>query len=223
MQKKEKLYEIEMYNGVMGGKIKLQNIDNRVMAKIGDIILDALNYYKWNNAVKFLDKYSETKAKRSVNGKETPLPPKFILEILENAFIEEDEEIQELWANLLINLQYAKKRSDIKMMFIEILRNLSKNEIQILSLINSDIIGDKIRWNKDTFIKGKCIRGHLNLSEEEYELAMLNLFRLYCCEGFHRDIPEMLIDEIPVHENGGIEKFRVTSLGYKLLDMIFES
>lgn len=83
MQKKEKLYEIEMYNGVMGGKIKLQNIDNRVMAKIGDIILDALNYYKWNNAVKFLDKYSETKAKRSVNGKETPLPPKFILEILE--------------------------------------------------------------------------------------------------------------------------------------------
>ena len=51
---------------------------------------------------------------------------------------------------------------------------------------------------------------------------MLNLFRLYCCEGFHRETSAMYFGNIPSQANVGIEKFRITALRYKLLDMILE-
>lgn len=153
---------------------------------------------------------------------ETPLPPKFLFEILDNAFMEDKDEIQELWANLITNWEYAENRRNIAMVFIEILRNLSHNEIMILSTINNSSDRNKVRCNENTYIDGNLIREYLSLSEEEYELAMLNLFRLYCCEGFHQKTSGIYIGSIPVQANGGIKKFRVTALGYKLLDMIFE-
>lgn len=51
---------------------------------------------------------------------------------------------------------------------------------------------------------------------------MLNLFRLYCCEGFHQEISAMHFGNIPIQANRGIKKIRITALGYKLLDMILE-
>ena len=223
MENKDKSYEIEISSGVIGGKLKIQNSNNRVVAKIGDILLDRLNYYRWNNAVKFLDKYEDKKAKRSADGKETPIPPKFLFEILGNAFMEEEDAVQDLWANLLSNWQFAENRTDISMVFIEILKNLSKNEIRILSAIHTSSDENKIRNDKNLYIDGNVVREYLRLSKEEYELAMLNLFRLYCCEGFHQETSAMYFGNIPIQANGGIEKFRITALGYKLLDLIFEN
>ena len=108
-QTKDKIYEMTLSRNGIEGKIKLQNSNNRVIAKIGDILIDKLSYFKWNNSVKFLDKYLEKKKQRNLEGKETPLPPKFIMEILDNAFIEEDENLQEIWAQLLINWQDSEK------------------------------------------------------------------------------------------------------------------
>ena len=50
-----------------------------------------------------MDKYEEKKKRRNLEGKETPLPPKFLIEILDNAFQEDDEMIQEEWNSLLVN------------------------------------------------------------------------------------------------------------------------
>lgn len=222
MENQDKIYEIEINSCGIGGKLRIQNSNNRVLAKIGDVLLDKLNYYRWNNAVKFFEKYEQKKTKRSSIGKETPLPPKFLFEILGNAFMEEADEVQDLWANLLSNWQFAENRTDIAMVFIEILKNLSKNEIRILSAIHTSLDGNDLRYNKNSYVDGNVVRGHLCLSKEEYELAMLNLFRLYCCEGFHQETSAMYFGDIPIQANGGIEKFRITALGYKLLDMILE-
>ena len=105
-------------------ELRIQNSNNRVLAKIGDVLLDKLNYYIWNNAVKFFDKYEQKKAKKFSIGKEIPLPPKFLFEILGNAFMEEEDEVQDLWANLLSNWQFAENRTDIAMVFIELLLSL---------------------------------------------------------------------------------------------------
>lgn len=73
MENQDKIYEIEINSCGIGGKLRIQNSNNRVLAKIGDVLLDKLNYYRWNNAVKFFDKYEQKKTKRSSIGKETPL------------------------------------------------------------------------------------------------------------------------------------------------------
>ena len=46
----------------------------------------------------------------------------FLFDILDNAFLEDNSEVQELWANLLVNWQDAEKRADIRMVYIEILK-----------------------------------------------------------------------------------------------------
>ena len=52
-QTKDKIYEMTLSGNGIEGKIKLQNSNNRVIAKIGDILIDKLSYFKWNNSVKF--------------------------------------------------------------------------------------------------------------------------------------------------------------------------
>lgn len=63
MENQDKIYEIEINSCGIGGKLRIQNSNNRVLAKIGDVLLDKLNYYRWNNAVKFFDKYEQKKRK----------------------------------------------------------------------------------------------------------------------------------------------------------------
>ena len=215
---KDKIYELEISGSGVNGKIKLQNTHSRVLATIGDITLDALSYFRWSNAVRFLDRYEEKKRKRNIVGKETPIPPKFLMEILENAFIEDDEKLQELWSNLLINWQDPQKRFDKKMVYIDILRNLSPVEIRILDIINNDSDSEKIKNNDTICINGDAIKTILNISDKEYELSMLNLFRLKCCSGFQGSATAASIGGIPLRADGGIEKFRVTLLGYELIE-----
>lgn len=215
---KDKIYELEVSGNGINGKIKLQNTNSRVLATIGDITLDALNYFRWSNAVRFLDKYENKMLKRKILGKEIPIPPKFIIEILGNAFIEDDEEIQELWSNLLVNWQDPTKRFDKKMMYIEILKNLNPMEVKILEFLGTGEEGKTIRNNKDMFVDGNAIKNILDLSDEEYELAMLNLFRLKCCTGFQSSKQSASIGGIPLRADGGIEQFRITILGYNLID-----
>ena len=136
--------------------------------------------------------------------------------------MEEEDKVQDLWANLLSNWQFAENRTEIAMVLIELLKNISKNEIHILSAIHTSLYGNNLRYNKNSYVDGNVVREHLCLSKEEYELTMLNLFRLYCCEGFHQETSAMYFGNIPIQANGGIEKFRITALGYKLLDMILE-
>lgn len=59
------------------------------------MIIDKLSYYRWKNALKFMDKYNAKKRNRKMEGKETPLPPKFIFEILDNAFQEDEDILQD--------------------------------------------------------------------------------------------------------------------------------
>lgn len=62
---KDKIYELDVSGYGVEGKIKIQNTNNRVFAKIGDTIIDQLNYFRWSNAVRFFDKYEEKKKKES--------------------------------------------------------------------------------------------------------------------------------------------------------------
>ncbi len=39
-------------------------IVKKVLATIGDVLLDKLNYYRRNNVIKFFDKYEQKRSKR---------------------------------------------------------------------------------------------------------------------------------------------------------------
>ena len=161
MEEKENGIELKIDGN--GASIKLKNIKSRVLATMGDIIIDKLSLYKWNNAIKFMDKYQEKKTQRKLEGKETPLPPKFIIEILENAFNEDTESMQNEWNNLLLNWQDPEKNCDKKYMYIDLLKNLDINEIKLLKKIKQDPNFEIILQNKNAYYDRNAIQKLLNL------------------------------------------------------------
>lgn len=217
MEEKEKDKEIELKLDQTGFNMKLKNYNNRVLAKVGDCVVDALSYFRWNTAVKFLDKYVEKKKQRNLEGKETPLPPKFLIEILENAFNEDNQNMQDEWNNLLLNWQDPDKNCDKKYMYIDLLKNLDVNEIKLLKIISKDRNFEMILTNKNGYYDKNAIQQILNLSDEEYEIVMLNLFRLGICESLKSTGNVMSIGELQVKADAGIDKIRVTRLGYNLI------
>lgn len=215
MEDKDK--EIELKIDQNGGSIKLKNQNNKVLAKLGDIIIDKLSFYRWNNALRFWDKYQEKKAQRNIEGKETPIPPKFIIEILENAFNENNEKIQEEWNNLLLNWQDPEKNCDKKYMYIDLLKNLDTNEIKLLKIISKDKNFDLFLNNKNMYYDKNTIKQLLGLSDEEYEIVVLNLFRLGICESLKSTGNVIAINDLQVKADAGIDKIRITRLGYNLI------
>lgn len=215
MEEKDK--EIELKLDQNGGSIKLKNQNNRVLATIGDIIIDKLSFYRWNNALKFLDKYQEKKVRRNIEGKETPISPKFIIEILENAFNEDNEKIQEEWNNLLLNWQDPDKNCDKKYMYIDLLKNLDVNEIKLLKIISKDRNFEMVLSNKNAYYDKNTIQQLLKLTNEEYEVVILNLFRLGICESLKSTGNVIAIGDLQVKADAGIDKIRITRLGYNLI------
>lgn len=215
MEDKDK--EIELKLDQTGFNMKLKNHNNRVLAKMGDCVVDALSYFRWSNAVKFSDKYIEKKKKRNLEGKETPLPPKFLIEILENAFNEDNQKIQDEWNNLLLNWQDPDKNCDKKYMYIDLLKNLDVNEIKLLKIISKDRNFEIVLSNKNAYYDKDIIQRLLNLSNEEYEVIMLNLFRLGICESLKSTGSVIAIGDLQVKADAGIDKIRITRLGYNLI------
>lgn len=217
MEENKKDEELELKVDQTGASLKIKNHHNRVLAQIGDCVIDALSYFRWNNAVKFLDKYVEKKRVRNLEGRETPLPPKFLIEILDNAFQEDKEIIQNEWDNLLLNWQDPDKNCDRKYMYIDLLKNLDINEIKLLKIISKDRNFEIILSNKNAYYDKNAIQQILNLTEEEYEIVMLNLFRLGICESLKSTGNVMSIGDLQVKADAGIDKIRITRLGYNLI------
>lgn len=217
MEDNKKDEELELKVDQTGASLKIKNHHNRVLAQIGDCVIDALSYFRWNNAVKFLDKYVEKKRVRNLEGRETPLPPKFLIEILDNAFQEDKEIIQNEWDNLLLNWQDPDKNCDKKYIYIDLLKNLDINEIKLLKIISKDRNFEIILSNKNAYYDKNAIQQILNLTEEEYEIVMLNLFRLGICESLKSTGNVMSIGNLQVKADAGIDKIRITRLGYNLI------
>lgn len=217
MEENKKDEELEIKVEQTGASLKIKNHNNRVLAQIGDCVIDALSYFRWNNAIKFLDKYTEKKKIRNLDGKETPLPPKFLIEILNNAFQEDEEIIQEEWNNLLLNWQDPDKNCDKKYMYIDLLKNLNRNEIKLLKRMSKDSNFEIMLSNKNSYYDRKVIQNTLNLTDEDYEVMILNLYRLKICDTLKSGEGIMTVGNLSVHADGGIDKLRLTRLGYNLI------
>lgn len=214
---KDKEFEIGVSSDVMSANLKIKNHQNRVIAKIGDIMIDKLSYYRWSNALKFMDKYVEKKKSRNLEGKETPLPPKFLVEILDNAFQEDDEMIQEEWNSLLVNWQDPEKNCDKKFLYIELLKNLGKNEIKLLKIIKSDPNFNMVISNPNYYYDMEGVKQNMGLTQQEYELMILNLYRLKICDSLKSSGNAIMLGNLPVLADAGITKFRLTIIGYNLI------
>jgi hypothetical protein len=84
----------------------------------------------FNNIVEVLARAKKTMKAAGISPREVPL--KIIHPLLEGAAVEEEPDLQEMWANLLANAADPETNSHISVSFISILKELSPNDARFL-------------------------------------------------------------------------------------------
>jgi hypothetical protein len=142
------------------------------LEQVSELITDKLKYYTFSNQLNLMKKAQEKMDELGLSPKNT-IPLKLGIPLLEAASLEDDDRLQELWANLLVNssTSFSLERS-----FISVLEQLSPLEAKILIMIyKEDDISDKECDMKKIFNK-------LRITEDSFALALSNLRRLGCID-----------------------------------------
>jgi hypothetical protein len=180
------------------------------------IIGDKLKFMRWQRQVRMADEVNRILTQREISDTKAVLP-KLALPILENASLEEDDTLQNLWVKLLANAMYPNFKNPIMSAFIGIIKELEPMDAKILenvyrryrrcyertpTLVKDDIISV---LKNNSFHKKELVKD-LNITGTIYELSVANLFRVRCLEPFI----EIRHDMLPRIESSLFEKAYVT-------------
>ncbi|MCW3102426.1 MAG: hypothetical protein JWO09_866 [Bacteroidetes bacterium] len=109
--------------------------------EMGLLFADNVKKWRFNNQVKNLKKIKEKLEKDNIPAR--VINPKVLFPYLEAISLEEDNDLHELWANLITNyIDPAKNLETI--VYPEILRQLSSKEVKIIDDFYS---GELIEWD----------------------------------------------------------------------------
>jgi hypothetical protein len=140
--------------------------------EVGLLMRDKITYWKFKNQVKILNKAKSYCDRNNISTKAISL--KILCPLLENAALEENEEMQDKWAILLSNLVDSHQNIE-NHVFPYILSQLSINEFKE---IEKEFNKNRIRVEKETseleeFLVNKPIlEKELNEKKEKLEIEL---------------------------------------------------
>ena len=141
----------------------------------GGIISDNVRFWRWQNQVNIVKKVKEKIEESGLSKKQIPL--KVLVPILENSSLEEDDNLQEKWANMLANAISGKKT--INPNFVSILSELSPLEVSLLDQIHNEANQVKEYEERKNLQFGReNICKLLNIDIPTADLVIENLTRL---------------------------------------------
>ncbi|MBU0665208.1 MAG: DUF4393 domain-containing protein [Proteobacteria bacterium] len=100
--------------------------------ELGLLIKDQISFWRFNNQIKILNKAKSICEKNKISVK--AIPPKLLFPYLENASLEDDDELQDKWAILLVNMVDSQQNIQ-NHVFPYILSQLSKDEFNLLESV----------------------------------------------------------------------------------------
>ncbi len=146
------------------------------LKETGLLFFDKVRHWRFKNQLKTLEKAKKLFEENGLSPKQIPL--KTLFPLLEYSSLEEDESLQDKWANLLANALNPEYKKNIHPMFPEILKQLSPTDAFVLDLF----------YELNTY-SGKAspfliytpfysIQEDTNLDENELKISIANLTRL---------------------------------------------
>jgi len=153
------------------------------LGQVSGIIEDRLRYSRLERKVRLFDKATEFLKRRGLNGPTAAIPLKIALPLLEAGSIEDDNDIQDIYAQILANAADETFELKIKRTYIDVLQNLSGLEIDILRQIyslNFDEIWSEGVWTTKlpTALLRKRPEQENLRPPKDVEIALANMFRL---------------------------------------------
>jgi hypothetical protein len=151
------------------------------------IVEDKLKYMRWERQVRFMKRADDFMHEIGLKAPTRVVPMKFALPLLQAASLEDDDDLQDRWAKLLINAADAESGVDLKRAYIDILEQISPLEAQILDKIYSlPYEGTRHKGLLTKYLPERVdiVTDDPKLEHErptpEVELALANIARLGC-------------------------------------------
>ena len=160
----------EFFNRVFGGLVE---------DGVG-IVADKLKYYRIERAALLATKTEERLRKRGIETT-VPVAPKMAIPLIENATLEDDDELHTLWANLLANAMDPDKSHEVKHTHVSILKEMESLDVRILLQFATEKLKKypKEQFSEVHFDRAK-VAENFNMTVDTIDLSLLNLMRLGC-------------------------------------------
>ena len=170
------------------------------------LITDRLKFRRAKNLITFKTKVLEKAEKLRLSPDDyKELPIKIGIPILENASLEEDNSLQELWANLMTKALDPNFKEEIRTAYIDIIKGLSPLDVKILNYCYeftmtpySNVVFNTFAPKGITFYR---VLEDLKLQEDDLLISIYNLFRLRVLSPL---IKELGFDYYERHVGSGI-------------------
>lgn len=99
------------------------------------IFEDKLRYMRWERQLRLMQKANELLEDLGLEGPTRAVPLKVAIPLLQAASIEDDDNLQDKWVNLLVNAANANSGVEIRRAYVEILGQISPLEAKILDVV----------------------------------------------------------------------------------------
>lgn len=160
-------------------------VTNESIEAVTGILSDRLRFMRWERQLRLRDRCLEIIRDRGLTGSFNIISPKLALPIIENASLEENDELQDLWAYLLASAIDPNFNGTVRATFIDIIKQLEVVDVHILSFIYKAYKKDYPYHTYDPspveiLIPGKLVMDKLKLERSIFENSIDNLIRVRC-------------------------------------------
>ncbi len=200
----------------------LNKIFGRAVEDSIGIVADRIKFFRLQNYITLSENTAKHLRKRgySENDITKIVPLKVAIPLIESATLEEDCELQALWAQLLANAMDPEFDIDVKARHVSLLREMEPLDVRILSTCHSQMLARHHKNPSDKiFFKRNEIAKSFGMPERSIEASLLNLIRLSCIDpGF---VPTSMSTNVGGQRVSysiyvGTESFSLTLLGAEL-------
>ena len=174
------------------------------------IVEDKLRYMRWERQVRFMGRAQELLEDVGLSEPTRAVPMKVAIPLLQAASLEEDDDLQDIWARLLVNAANADSGVDVHRMFITILEDFGQLEAVLLQAVYgapAEIAEEGIPTARlPTSYIDLPAGSEPELPSESVQLAIWNLIRLGC------------LASVQLWDGPTIGKVNITTLGTRLIE-----
>ena len=159
----------------------LDKLVGPAISETGELIADKIKFYRFKNQIKILNNVKKLLEENGLSPKQIPI--KLVVPLLENASLEEDSSLQEMWSRLIMNSSTYNYKVSLHKACIAILSDLSPTEAKILEMIKDDVVEKLKQKEKDffpstVFYRTYTITSRFKLKQEESDYMVDNLVRV---------------------------------------------
>lgn len=150
------------------------------------IFEDRLRYIRWERQVRLMQRSQEFLQMNGLPAPTRVVPLKIAIPIMQGGSLEENDDLQDRWAALLVNAASADFHGEVRRAYVVILEQLTPLDVRILDVLYS-LPFDKSQHNgivTGNLPLSASVAGEkelaLSMPAEEVVIALSNLARLGC-------------------------------------------